>query len=66
MTAALFIVFLGKLAAGASRKIFLIVDRLKAHDAKAAGLEHIFACAVERLGSSAGATPARQLSRSSR
>jgi hypothetical protein len=28
-------VFLGKLVAGASRKIFLIVDRLKAHDAKA-------------------------------
>jgi transposase len=35
MNAALFIVFLGKLVAGASRKIFLIVDRLKAHDAKA-------------------------------
>ena len=35
MTAALFIVFLGKLAAGASRKIFLIADRLKAHDAQA-------------------------------
>jgi transposase len=33
MTAALFIVFLGKLVAGAGRKIFLIVDRLKAHDA---------------------------------
>jgi transposase len=35
MTAALFIVFLGKLVAGAGRKIFLIADRLKAHDAKA-------------------------------
>ncbi len=35
MTAALFIVFLGKLVAGASQKIFLIADRLKAHDAKA-------------------------------
>ena len=35
MTAALFIVFLGKLVAGASRKIFLIADRLKAHDAQA-------------------------------
>jgi transposase len=35
MTAALFIVFLGKLVAGASRKSFLIVDRLKAHDAAA-------------------------------
>ena len=37
MTAALFIVFLGKLVAGASQKIFLIADRLKAHDAKAVG-----------------------------
>jgi transposase len=35
MTAALFIVFLSKLVRGAQRKIFLIVDRLKAHDAKA-------------------------------
>lgn len=35
MTAALFIVFLGRLAAGAGRKIFLIADGLKAHDAKA-------------------------------
>jgi transposase len=35
MTAALFIVFLGKLIAGARRKLFLIVDRLKAHDAAA-------------------------------
>jgi len=35
MTAALFIVFLTRLVRGASRKIFLIVDRLKAHDAKA-------------------------------
>jgi transposase len=35
MTAALFIVFLKRLLRGASRKIFLIVDRLKAHDAKA-------------------------------
>lgn len=35
MTAALFIVFLGKLAAGAGQKLFLIADRLKAHDAKA-------------------------------
>ena len=35
MTAALFIVFLTRLVRGASRKIFLIVDRLKAHEAKA-------------------------------
>lgn len=35
MTAALFIVFLTRLVRGASRKIFLIVDRLKAHDAAA-------------------------------
>jgi transposase len=35
MTAALFIVFLGRLIRGASRKIFLIVDRLRAHDAAA-------------------------------
>ncbi len=35
MTAALFIVFLSKLVAGARRKLFLIVDRLKAHDAAA-------------------------------
>jgi transposase len=35
MTAALFIVFLGKLIAGARRKIFLIVDHLKVHDAAA-------------------------------
>jgi transposase len=35
MTAALFIVFLSRLVHGASRKIFLIVDRLKAHDAHA-------------------------------
>jgi transposase len=33
MTAALFIVFLTRLVRGASGKIFLIVDRLKAHDA---------------------------------
>jgi len=33
MTAALFLVFLGRLLRGASRKIFLIVDRLKAHEA---------------------------------
>jgi transposase len=35
MTAALFIVFLTRLVRGARRKIFLIVDRLKAHDAAA-------------------------------
>jgi hypothetical protein len=35
MTAALFLVFLTRLVRGASRKIFLIVDHLKAHDAKA-------------------------------
>jgi transposase len=35
MTAALFLVFLTRLVRGASRKVFLIVDRLKAHDAKA-------------------------------
>jgi transposase len=35
MTAALFIVFLTRLVSGASRKIFLIVDRLKAHEAAA-------------------------------
>jgi transposase len=35
MTAALFIVFLTRLVRGANRKIFLIVDRLKAHDAAA-------------------------------
>jgi transposase len=34
MTAALFLVFLTRLVRGASRKIFLIVDRLKAHDAR--------------------------------
>lgn len=34
MTAALFLVFLGRLLRGASRKIFLIVDRLKAHEAE--------------------------------
>lgn len=34
MAAALFIVFLGKLVAGAQRKIFLIVDRLTAHTAE--------------------------------
>lgn len=33
MTAALFLVFLGRLLQGARRKIFLIVDRLKAHEA---------------------------------
>jgi transposase len=33
MTAALFLVFLDRLVRGASRKIFLIVDRLTAHDA---------------------------------
>jgi transposase len=35
MTAALFIVFLSRLVRGANRKIFLIADRLKAHDAQA-------------------------------
>lgn len=35
MTAALFLVFLGQLVRGASRKVFLIVDRLKAHEAEA-------------------------------
>ncbi len=35
MTAALFLVFLSRLVSRASRKIFLIVDRLKAHDAAA-------------------------------
>jgi transposase len=35
MTAALFIVFLGRLLRHASKKIFLIVDHLKAHDAQA-------------------------------
>jgi transposase len=35
MTAALFIVFLSRLIRGASRKIILIVDRLRAHDAAA-------------------------------
>jgi len=35
MTAALFLVFLGQLVRGASRKIFLIVDRLKVHEAEA-------------------------------
>ena len=35
MTAALFITFLERLLGEASRKIFLIVDRLKAHEAKA-------------------------------
>lgn len=35
MTAALFIVFLGRLLQGTRRKVFLIVDRLKAHDAAA-------------------------------
>jgi transposase len=35
MTAALFIVFLSRLIRGASRKIFLIVDRLRAHEAAA-------------------------------
>ena len=35
MTAALFITFLSRLIGGASRKIFLIVDRLRAHDAAA-------------------------------
>src|SRR5262249_15786622 len=34
MTAALFITFLGQLLRGAKRKIFLIVDRLKAHEAE--------------------------------
>jgi transposase len=33
MTAALFVEFLGRLIQGASRKIFLIVDRLPAHEA---------------------------------
>jgi transposase len=35
LTAALFIAFLGRLVRGASRKIFLIVDRHTAHDAAA-------------------------------
>jgi transposase len=35
MTAALFLVFLSRLIEGASRKIFLIVDRLRAHEAAA-------------------------------
>jgi transposase len=35
MTAALFLVFLSRLAQGARRKVFLIVDRLKAHDTAA-------------------------------
>jgi transposase len=35
MTAALFITFLERLLSEASRKVFLIVDRLKAHEAKA-------------------------------
>jgi DDE superfamily endonuclease len=35
MTAALFLVFLDRLLSGARRKVFLIVDRLKAHDAEA-------------------------------
>jgi transposase len=35
MTATVFLVFLTQLVRGASRKIFLIVDRLKAHDTKA-------------------------------
>jgi transposase len=35
MTAALFIVFLSRLIQAATRKIFLITDRLKAHDAAA-------------------------------
>ena len=35
MTAALFITFLERLLGETSRKIFLIVDRLKAHEAKA-------------------------------
>jgi transposase len=35
MTAALFIVFLSRLIQGASRKIFLMADRLRAHDAAA-------------------------------
>jgi transposase len=35
MTAALFLVFLSRLLQGASRKIFLIVDRLRAHEAAA-------------------------------
>lgn len=33
LTAALFLVFLGRLLQGSRRKIFLIVDRLKAHEA---------------------------------
>lgn len=33
MTAALFIVFLGRLLRGTGRKVFLIVDRLRAHEA---------------------------------
>ncbi len=35
MTAALFITFLERLSGETSRKVFLIVDRLKAHEAKA-------------------------------
>jgi transposase len=34
MNAALFLVFLGRLLRTATRKVYLIVDRLKAHDAK--------------------------------
>ena len=34
MTAALFITFLERLLSETTRKVFLIVDRLKAHDAK--------------------------------
>ena len=35
MTAALFITFLNQLLSGATRKVFLILDHLKAHEAKA-------------------------------
>lgn len=37
MDAALFIVFLGRLIAGVSRKILLVVDNLSVHDARAVG-----------------------------
>ena len=35
MTAARFLTFLGRLLGQTSRKVFLIVDRLRAHEAKA-------------------------------
>jgi transposase len=47
MTAALFIVFLSRLLRGADRKVFLIVDRLKAH--VAAAVETWVAARRERI-----------------